>query len=205
MRNFLLAFCAFVAFTLPARAGYKDCALALPEKCENSNQLIWAGPSKVTAMRSPLVLAIDRFLRGAPTLYIGKIQQGAAFTARNAITGPGDRRQLDGDWFFDGFWPHNATERAAIILDPHGKLLLVAILNSATDASTLSDLDTLSAYTLRIYSHIPQSSASIRYLQGWARRIVPGFNSPSMSHYHLVQTQMLVSDDKGHWGKRIVP
>ena len=192
-----------VAADTAGDAGYRGCGPRNLAACQNSNQLFWglANKSGKSPAKREFRDALSAFLRGAPKLYLGKAGFSAAQIASSALVGPGDHHdRLTNGWFLDGFTPHDAPERGAVIFDPDGKIRLVALLNVEADTATPGPTEQqMSQYRLRLYSHDSQpDAANIALLDKWARGLVATYNTPKSS---LVETQLRVLE-KSHWRRQ---
>jgi hypothetical protein len=160
---------ALALLTAPALA-QSDCSLKQLGACKDSNQLFWSQPASGRARaKGELPAALARFLAGAPKLYIGKDGFTPAQTAKESMTGPGDHhdRQADGSWFFDGFTPHDATDRAATLFNADGTIKAVALLNTDTDTPGAFDGDHVK---LRLYGN-ELTRAQVKLLRGWGGKV----------------------------------
>lgn len=186
-------------------SGYKECDLKHLDVCHDTNQLIW-GPRAHPVRKSGFDRALKKFLQDAPRIHLMKYSWNAAEVARDSLTGPGDPpvRFPGGEWFFWGFTPHDAPDMGAIILDPAGKILLVATL-SAKCCGTAPKNFISNQHVLTIYVHSPEPSTTfIKYAQNWARRGVAGMhNYPGTPKDVFAGTRILTASTKTHrWDER---
>ena len=199
MKSVLALALPFLLAATPALAqpeGYRDCSLQRLSACQNSNQLFFS----LHGRKKGFAAALNIFLRGTPPLYLEKNHWPPAQIAQQALTGPGDihRRLPSGEWLFDGFTPHDATDRGAVLFRPEGAILAVALLDTSTDTPTARA--TPADYRLRIYSHdTPLAPALLRPLRAWGSStmgtsIVPGV----LPVNRLVQTAQIVLR-QGRW------
>ena len=149
-----------------------DCTLRNLAACQNSNDLFWGAADKSgrTTAKREFRDSLAAFLRNAPRLYLGKSGFSVAQIASGALVGPGDHHdRISGGWFFDGFTPHDAQERGAVLFDAAGAIKLVALLNVETDeAGPEPAAEDMNHYRLRVYGHGKADAANIHLLQNWA-------------------------------------
>jgi hypothetical protein len=185
--------------------GYKECDLKHLSSCRSTNQLIWSLGASVHR-KAAFDRALREFLRNAPKIHELKYSWSAAEIARDSLTGPsGTPTKLgNGDWFFQGFTPHDAPDCAAIVFDPNGAILLVATLNSADTADSTSHFDP-SHHLLTIYSHRNEPSAQVLLrVHAWAEETVAEMGSyPGLPKNLLVGTRILTQGaSDGRWETR---
>lgn len=183
-----------------ATAQPSSCALGNLAACQSSNELFWGPPKKSgkPMPRREFREALATFLHGAPLLYLGKIGFSASQVASGALIGPGDHHdRISGGWFFDGFTPHDAQERGAVLFDAGGAIKLVALLNVETDkAGPDPGTEDMNHYRLRIYSHGKADAANIRLLQNWAGYTIQSDNRRnSQTREILVGTEFVTLQD----------
>jgi hypothetical protein len=183
-------------------AGYRDCDLKHLQACQNSNQL-FSGPPGTSTPKRDFSDALSAFLSNAPEYRTGGYTFSAATVAQESLIGPGGApvRFSSGELFFDGFTPHYALDRGAVIFDPLGNIVLVATFNTA-------DIADASRHVLRIYAHNTEPSPELtKRVQDWAESAVEDLNSyPGLPTNTLVGTQLLVArGDPRQWQSRSLP
>jgi hypothetical protein len=211
MKRFVLA---VALFTLPALAqndhasGYRDCSPKKLEACQDSNQLFF-GPFKginAGSSKAGFRNVLAKFLAGAPKIYVGKQGFSVMQSAVESLTGPGDHhdRLPDGVWFFDGFTPHYAPNRGAVLFAPGGNILAIALVDTGTDAPGANNGGEVQ---LRIYVHDRDpSSYQLKLLRTWAngdmigQSLYPG----ALPVRQLVRTQLITRSGK-NWSNRTLP
>jgi hypothetical protein len=215
--QFVPALLAVLMGAMPAAAleqntnetGYRECSLERLSACQNTNQLFVGlyGKSGFHSVAKPgFAGALEKFLQGAPRIRFLNHSWSAAKIARERLMGPGNERVHfpSGEWFFDGFTPHDAPEKGVVIFDSAGNILLVATLNFTVNAS-LPDYVGYH-HVLTIFVHSQTTSAKFaRYVQDWARRAIAGmFNYPGTPKDVFAGTELLVAENggrqwEGHW------
>ena len=184
-------------------AGYRDCDLNHLQQCENTNQL-FSGPLGTTAPKRDFSDALTSFLSNAPEYRSGGHSFSAAAVAQESLIGPGGRpaRFSTGELFFDGFTPHYALDRGAVIFDAQANILVVATLNTADIIADPSQ------HVLRIYAHDSEPSPELtKYVQDWAQKALEDLNSyAGLPKHMLIGTQLLIaSGDPRQWQSRSIP
>jgi hypothetical protein len=182
-----------------------NCTLHNLDACTSSNEFFW-GPTQKSGRaiaRHEFPEAMAAFLRDAPKLYLGQMGFTPAQIAANALVGPGDHHDPlpGGGWFFDGFTPHDAQERGAVLFDAGGKIQLVALLNVESDAAGPAIPD-MNHYHLRLYSHGDADTAKIRLLQNWAGYTVKTDNRKAPQAQEILAGTQLLILENGQWRQR---
>jgi hypothetical protein len=191
--------------------GYLHCSLRNLVACQNSNQLVTGVIGKSFASGSlekkDTTNAIRNFLRNAPVLYLTGSSFSPAQTAVESFWGPGEKpvQFSTGEWFFDGFTPHDATDRAAIIFSNEGRILSVALVSTSTDEATARP--NFAQYVLRVYTRDSDpKSEFLEKFQAWARKVVgnesmyPGV----FPNNQLIETHLVIFEN-GRWITRSAP
>ena len=162
MKYLLLALALFAA---PAVAD--DCSLKKLDACKTSNQFFWRATSGRDQPRTEFTKAFSVFLQRTPKLYEGTQGFTPAQIAKDSLTGPGDHHDHlpGGGWFFDGFLPHYAAYRGAILFDEDGSILAIALRTEDTDKP---DKDLTGKLSLRIYAHGELEPAQLKIIREWA-------------------------------------
>lgn len=209
----LWAFVSGILFVAPAiasanentnGAGYRNCSLSRLDACQNTNQLFFGIEGKIgfhSVRKREFSAALQEFLLGAPEIRMLGHDFKAADIAVETLVGPGSRVRLqNGDWFFDGFTPHEATQRGAVMFGSTGRIKLVATLCSGLNVATQNY--GLEEYVLTIYTRDRAlDPKTVSYVRDWARRAVAGYYSyPSLPKDAFVGIQLLTaSPGSKHW------
>ena len=166
------------AKSAPSRApdensGYRDCNLTHLSACQSSNQLFFSSPKGGTPSprKTDFEDALQKFLLGAPYQRVAQYRFSAYSVARESLVGAGGApvRLSGGELFLDGFNTYYDPDRAAVIFDGAGHIVLAATLGSQTDTA-LPHMMRLSERVLSIYvRENPHKAALIAYVQDWAR------------------------------------
>ena len=157
----------------PEQIGYRDCSLKKLAACQNSNQLFFSSPKGTPSPRkTDFEDALEKFLLGAPYQRVAQYKFSAYSVARQSLIGASGKpvRLSGGELFMDGFNTYYDPDRAAVIFDAAGHIVLAATLGSQTDAA-LPHMMRLSQRVLTIYvRETPHKAALIAYAQDWAHR-----------------------------------
>ena len=180
--------------------GYRDCNLKNLSACRNSNQL-FVGPPALPPppgyQKHDFTDALNTFLRNAPI-----VNGFAAYdVAVESITGPGDppTQIAAGEIFIDGFTPHFAVDRAAVILTATGQIELVATLNRPDTTTEQYDFR---RHFLRVYVHTQSPKREwLDHVQIWAKTLVSSFG-PEAS---FAGTELLIANGRMQWETRLLP
>jgi hypothetical protein len=191
--------------------GYRNCDLQHLEACQNTNQMFvglsargWSSSYK----KPELPAAIDRFLRGAPRINVLNYSFSASETVKESLWGPGSRYRFpSGEWLFTGFTPHAAPDRAAIIFDDSGHVLVIATLQPNMNVPPKG------AYggypqDLTIYLHAPEPEGKFieRVIQ-WARDSVAERNKayPEIPNDEMGVIRIVTAaTDQQQWHTRVL-
>lgn len=180
--------------------GYRDCSLKHLSACQNSNQLFF-GPSAGghVPRKTDFESALATFLRGTAYQRVAQYKFSTLSVARESLVGPGNSpvRLSGGELFFDGFDTYYAPDRAAVIFDATGHIVLVATLGSKTDAAPPHAMHN-SDRVLTIYvREIPQKSALIAYVRDWGQRMLAnGITYPGVIPKNvLASTEIFIAPD----------
>lgn len=176
-------------------AGYRDCDLEHLSACQHSNQLFF-GPSGNTP-KTDFSDALFSFLSNAPELTTFGHTFSAGQVASDSLVGPGDAPVYfpTGELLFDGFTPHAALNRGAVVFNPQGRIYLVATLSGPdTDESSLLAVAT-KQHVLRVYAHDSDPRPElVEYLRDWAQMKVDGYVAyPVLPEHVFVGTQLIIA------------
>jgi hypothetical protein len=210
MRHVLLIFATILGWQQVAAAqqadyfaGYRDCSLRNLSACQNSNQLFSGPPSATNQIqKTDFTDALAAFLRDAPTIETAGQRFTASDVAQESLIGPGNAptRFATGEIFLDGFTPHYAFNRGAVIATPTGDIKVVATLSSP-DSNAPRTLD-LRRHLLRVYAHeLEPKTEWIEHLQAWAKSAIDTFG-PDQA---FGGTELLIADGRQHWQSRLLP
>jgi hypothetical protein len=184
-------------------AGYRDCSLKNLSACQNSNQLFSGPPDPNNQIqKTDFTNALAAFLRDAPTIEVAGQRFMVSDAAQESLIGPGNAptRFATGEIFLDGFTPHYAFNRGAVIVTPTGDIKVVATLSSP-DSDTPRTLD-LRRHLLRVYVHALEPKTEwMEYLQAWAKGAIDTYG-PDQA---FAGTELLIADGTQHWQSRFLP
>lgn len=187
--------------------GYRNCNLHNLSACQDSNQLFFGPPDGLHyARKNEFANAISHFLSGAPPLYLDRHAFRVSDAAEDSLVGPGDHHDhlSSGDWFFDGFTPHDAPDKGAVLFKPDGEIVAIAILDVSTDDPTPKI--NLGQYVLRIYSHDTDPPIDLlELLHQWGKSAVnPKSDYPgALPDNDLVATH-IYSRVENHWVSKLL-
>ena len=132
----------------------------------------------------------------------------AAEVAEESLWGPGKRFHLpSGAWFFTGFTPHDAPDRAAIVFDAAGDVLLIATLGPDMNVPPKTGYGGR-PQNLTIYLH--NAERDWKYVERvvhWARDSISDSNT---SYPDLPKDEMgaimivTAAKDQRHWSTRVL-
>ncbi|MDR3527673.1 MAG: hypothetical protein P4L57_10360 [Rhizomicrobium sp.] len=191
--------------------GYRDCNLRRLEACDNTNQIFTGlrGPGWSHSYHKPeLPAAIEKFMRRMSSIDVVGHSFTTSEVVEESLYGPGSRFHFpSGEWFFDGFTPHNATEQAAVIFDATGQIVLLATLQTNMNIPPKGGYG---GYTknLTIYLHSPEPDGKfVDHVVAWAcdtiaerNRTYPLLPSDEMGTIAVVTA----SKDQTVWVSRII-
>jgi hypothetical protein len=189
--------------------GYRDCSPHNLSACQNSNQFFFgpSGNSPRAPRKSEFSDALKKFLLRAPKNYSSKFGFAPAQIAQESLTGPGDHhdRLPNGDWFFDGFTPHDAPDKGAVLFDGAGRIIAVALVNTDTDVP--SPKANFGQYRLRIFSKDnPPKADHLKLIREWASSVIdPKSVYPGVFPDNRLVASELVVWHKDGWHVEVLP
>lgn len=189
----------------PSNGASDNCSMQHLDRCENSNQLFWtATGGQKQEFRNRLRI----FLENAPAENVGQFSFTASSTAEEAMIGPGGPPVTlpTGELFISGFTPHFAPQKGATVFTPRGKIVLVAVLTSATTSSERKP--DLSRHVLEIYAHDQTPAPElISYVRTWATTAVDHLNNyPGLPRDSFAGIQLWTrADTTKNWSLTTLP